>query len=618
MAGDTVSQVKDRIDVVDLVGSRVQLRQAGRNFKGLCPFHNEKTPSFVVFPDSQSYHCFGCGKSGDIFSFVMDTENLEFSDALTQLAERANVEIRSSAPKDPERDAHRDRLIDLNERAASFFSNVLWTSSAGEQARELLERRGVDRQTAEQFGLGFAPESWDALRNHLLRRGDVDESQLLEAGLQSKNDSGRVYDRFRNRLMFPIRNRSGSTIGFGARALGDEMPKYLNSPQTPIFNKSDTLYALDRAYDSIRRDRTLVVVEGYMDAIAAHQFGFGNVVASMGTALTSQQVSSIRRYVDRVFLALDADAAGQMATLRAIDSVRESFSDDSAPVVESNSLIRFERALAAEVRIVLLEGGKDPDELIRADVESWNRALRNAIPLVEYVLKARLADVEPTPTARAHALREEVVPLLREIRDSAVLAQYVGLAARLLEYKDNDIRAALRTRNSNDARTVQVHDRPVARDPERHLFAILLRHPFVAAAHPDLMSSIEVDDLLDARHREILRVFLEHPGEESIAEFLPESIAEYAEQLREEVPERKDWSPGLVQRDISQAILTLARNRHMFREAQVKRDLTAAKAAGDTESVIMLVQQMAALAQRRSLFDPATSPYFKDSRTANV
>ncbi len=233
MAGDTVSQVKDRIDVVDLVGSRVQLRQAGRNFKGLCPFHNEKTPSFVVFPDSQSYHCFGCGKSGDIFSFVMDTENLEFSDALTRLAERANVEIRSSAPKDPERDAHRDRLIDLNERAASFFSNVLWTSSAGEQARELLERRGVDRQTAEQFGLGFAPESWDALRTHLMRRGDVDESLLLEAGLQSKNDSGRVYDRFRNRLMFPIRNRSGSTIGFGARALGDEMPKYL-SPDTHI------------------------------------------------------------------------------------------------------------------------------------------------------------------------------------------------------------------------------------------------------------------------------------------------------------------------------------------------------------------------------------------------
>ena len=618
MAGDTVSQVKDRIDVVDLVGGRVQLRQAGRNFKGLCPFHNEKTPSFVVFPDSQSYHCFGCGKSGDIFSFVMDTENLEFGDALTRLAERANVEIRPSAPQDPERDSHRDRLIDLNERAASFFSNVLWTSSYGEPARELLERRGVDRTTAEQFGLGFAPESWDALRTHLLRRGDADEGLLLEAGLQSKNDSGRVYDRFRNRLMFPIRNRSGRTIGFGARALGDEMPKYLNSPQTPIFNKSDTLYALDRAYDTVRRDRTLVVVEGYMDAIAAHQFGYNNVVASMGTALTAQQVSSIRRYVDRVFLALDADAAGQMATLRAIDSVRESFSDDSTPVVESNALIRFERAMAAEVRIVLLEGGKDPDEMIRADANSWNRALRQAIPLVEYVLKSRLADVEPTPTARANALREEVVPLLREIRDPAILAQYVGLAARLLEYKDNDIRAALRSRNSNDARTVQVQERPVARDPEQHLFAILLRHPFIAAAHPDLMSSINSDDLLDARHREILRSFLEHPGEESIVEFLPDPIADYAEQLREEVPERKDWSPGLVHRDISQAILTLARNRHMFREAQVKRELSAAKATGDTEAVISLVQQMATLAQRRSQFDPATSPYFKDSRTLNV
>lgn len=618
MAGDTVSQVKERIDVVELIGNRVQLRQAGRNFKGLCPFHNEKTPSFVVFPDSQSYHCFGCGKSGDIFSYVMETENLEFGDALTQLAERANVEIRTSRPQDPEKDSHRERLIDLNERAGAFFSNILWTTSAGEPARALLERRGVDRPTAEQFGIGFAPDSWDALRNHLLRRGDVDESVLLEAGLQSRNDSGRVYDRFRNRLVFPIRTRSGRTIGFGARALGDELPKYLNSPQTPIFNKSDTLYALDRAYDAIRRDRTLVVVEGYMDAITAHQFGFTNVVASMGTALTSQQVSSIRRYVDRVFLALDADAAGQMATLRAIDSVRESFSDDETPIVGSNSLVRFERALAAEVRIVLLEGGKDPDELIRSDTTAWERALRHAVPLVEYVLKTRLADVEPTPSARANALREEVVPLLKEVRDQEVLAHYVGLAARLLDYKDTDVRAALRSRPMSETRSVKSNDRPIARDPERHLFALLLRHPVVARAQPEILTAVDVNDILDSRHRELLRVFMENPAEDDILQLVPDSIADYASALREEVPELKDWSPGLVQKDLKQAAQTLARTRHLFREAQVKRDLTAAKAAGDQDEVITLVKHMTLLAQRRSEFDPETSPYFKDSRTANI
>lgn len=617
MAGDTVSQVKERVDVVELVGSKVQLRQAGRNFKGLCPFHNEKTPSFVVFPDSQSYHCFGCGKSGDIFSFVMDTENLDFGDALTQLAERANVEIRPRQQQDPERDEHRERLIDLNERAAGFFSSVLWTSPLGEPARALLERRGVDRKTGEQFGLGFAPDSWDALRNHLMRRGGADESILLEAGLQSKNDSGRVYDRFRNRLMFPIRSRSGRTIGFGARALGDEMPKYLNSPQTAIFNKSDTLYALDRAYDAVRRDRTLVVVEGYMDAIAAHQFGYENVVASMGTALTSQQVAAIRRYVDRVFLALDADTAGQMATLRAIDSVRESFSDEATPSVGSNTLVRFESALAAEVRIVLIDGGKDPDELIRADPTAWERALRNAVPLVEYVLKTRLADVEPTPSARAKALREEVVPLLKEVRDQEVLAYYVGLAARLLEYKDTDVRAALRARPSQSMRAVQTQDRPIARDPEVHLFALLLRHPVIAGAHADILSAVDPNDVVDSRHRELLRIFSENAAVEDIFEHIPESIAEYARELRSTVPDRSDWSPGLVQKDLRQAVQTLARTRHMFRESQVKRDLAAAKAAGDQEAVLSLVQHMALLAQRRSQFDPATSPYFKDTRTVN-
>jgi len=618
MAGDTVSQIKDRIDVVDLVGSRVQLRQAGRNFKGLCPFHNEKTPSFVVFPDSQSYHCFGCGKSGDIFSFVMDTDNLDFSDALARLAERANVEIKPATPRDPERDAHREKLIDLNERAARFFANVLWTSSAGSAARDLLEARGVDRPTGIRFGLGFAPESWDALRNHLMRHGDVDETLLLEAGLQSRNDSGRVYDRFRNRLMFPIRSREGETIGFGARSLGDEMPKYLNSPQTAIFNKSDTLYGLDLAQESIRKERTLVVVEGYMDAIAAHQFGYTNVVASMGTALTSQQVGSIRRYVDRVFLALDADTAGQIATLRAIDSVRESFSDESSPSVSSNSLIRFEKSLAAEVRIVPLEGGKDPDEIIRDDPARWEDALSRAVPLVEYVLRTRLAEVEPTAVARANALREDVVPLLREIRDQAVLAQYVGLAARLLDYKDNDIRAALRSRANDGVRAVSAMERPIARDPERHLVAILLRHPSVAAGHHELMQSIDLDDILDARNREILKILATSSDAEDLFYRIPEEIEDYAGELQSEVPARPDWSPGLVQRDVRQAIQTLRRTRHIYREAQVKRELANAKSAGDTESVLALVQQMSTLAQRRNMFDPETSPYFKDSRTVDV
>ncbi len=618
MAGDTVSQIKERLDVVEVVGSKVQLRQAGRNFKGLCPFHNEKTPSFVVFPDSQSYHCFGCGKSGDIFSFMMDTESLDFADTLKQLAQRANVEIKSIVARDPDKDAHRDRLIELNERAAAFFANALWSSSHGEPARALLERRGVDRPTAERFGLGFAPDSFNALRNHLLRRGDVNEEILLEAGLQSKSENDRVYDRFRNRLMFPIRDRGGRTIGFGARALGDEMPKYLNSPQTAIFNKSDTLYAIDRAEEAIRREHTLVVVEGYMDAIAAHQFGFTNVVASMGTALTSQQVGSIRRYVDRVFLALDADTAGQMATLRAIDAVRESFSDDVAPTVGADNLIRFERNLDAEVRIVLLAGGKDPDEMIRADPESWTRALDDAIPLVEYVLNVKLSNVERTPAARASALREDAVPVLREIKDGAILAHYVGVVARLLEYKDTDVRAALRPVRGHATRLVQAQERPVAGDPERHLVRLLLQHPLTATAQEEAAQAISLDDVLDARNREIIRAILSADSVQHALEGLPEEIIQHAQIVRDEVPGRQDATPGLVHRELIQAMQTLSRIRYEFRVKQVQRELALAKAAGDTEAVLVLVRQMAELAIKKSKYDPEKSPYFTDSRTATV
>lgn len=445
-----------------------------------------------------------------------------------------------------------------------------------------------------------------------------DEGILLEAGLQTKNDSGRVYDRFRNRLMFPIRDRGGHTIGFGARALGDEMPKYLNSPQTPIFNKSDTLYAIDQAEEAIRRERTLVVVEGYMDAIAAHQFGFNNAVASMGTALTSQQVGSIRRYVDRVFLALDADTAGQMATLRAIDAVRDSFSDDQQPTVGADNLIRFERSLAAEVRIVLLAGGKDPDEMIRADPDSWAQALAHAIPLVEYVLNVKLGNVERTPASRARALREDVVPVLREIDDQSILAHYVGVAARLLEYKDNDVRAALRANRAQQARSVQAHDRPVASDPERHLIRLLLQHPLTTPAQHEALQAVELDDVLDARNREILSAVIAGYSVEEALASMPAEILEYAAIVQEETPRRPDATPGLVYRELAQAIHTLAKSRHDFKVRQVNRELATAKAAGDSEAITVLVQQIAELARKKPNFDPAQSPYFTDTRTVIV
>ncbi|HLU36590.1 MAG TPA: DNA primase, partial [Thermomicrobiales bacterium] len=285
MARDAVTEVRDRIDVVDLVQGYVpSLKKAGANFKGLCPFHNEKTPSFIVFPDSQNFHCFGCGKGGDIFTFYMLVENVEFREALKELATRAGVELEVGAARPPEEKEKQQRLIEVNELAAMWFNHILLNTRHGEAGRKVVEERGISPEMVNTFKLGFAPESWDALLNFLASR-NISAELAAEAGLASTRDSGGHYDRFRNRLMFPIRDRDGNTVGFGGRALGDAQPKYLNTAQTLIFDKSSLVYALDLAKDAIREQDQVVVVEGYMDAITAHQFGYRNVVASMGTAL---------------------------------------------------------------------------------------------------------------------------------------------------------------------------------------------------------------------------------------------------------------------------------------------------------------------------------------------
>ena len=621
MAQDNVQRVKERLDIVDLIGSKVELRRAGRNFKGRCPFHQEKTPSFVVFPETQGYHCFGCQKNGDIFSFVMETENLTFRDALEQLASRAGVELKSNRQPNPERDERREKLLDLHERAASYFQSVLWSSSAGQIARELVERRGIDQKTAEIFGLGFAPDSWDALKIHLQQQMNASEDLLVDAGLCSRADSGRVYDRFRNRLMFPIRDRRGRTIAFGARALADEMPKYLNSPQSPIFDKSATLYALDRAYEAVRKTRTLVVVEGYMDAIAAHQFGFDNVVASMGTALAESQVHAIRNYVDKVYVALDSDAAGQLATARAIDTLREGFSTDADLTVDPRGMIRSEHSLAAEIRIVVLSEGKDPDELIRTEPALWTDALEKAVPLVEYVLRSRLTNVEDSPAARADALRSIAAPVLREVRDPIVQSEYVDLAAQLLGYRETVIRQAMLARTKRRRRDDPAPPRPGASqqssDPERTVISLLLRYPLGYAQRAGTLETITHDRFRDIRHRTIIQGLKtnDYDVEASLAQW-DEDLATYAGELQSAVILRDDLSPGMANNEILQALDRLQRHRYQEMVRQTQDDIREARETGDDALLRSSLERMSILAQQKSEHDPKISPYFHDLRTS--
>ena len=322
----TVEEVKNRIDIVEFISGYIPLKKAGHNYKGLCPFHAEKTPSFVVFPDTQTWHCFGaCGTGGDVFRFFMQAEGTDFSEALRELAQRAGVSLGPPTPRSEAADKQREKLLDIQAAAAQYFHHQLRQSKEGAQVREYVADRGINTETVERFQLGYALNKWEGLKSHLTGRGYT-EADLVEAGLLvKKEETGSSYDRFRKRLIIPIRDSQGRVIAFGARALDpNDVPKYLNSPQTPLFDKSSTLFGLDLAKRAIRNSDQAVIVEGYMDVLSAHQRGHANVVAGMGTALTEAQLTLLKHLTKNFVLALDADTAGDAATLRGINLARES------------------------------------------------------------------------------------------------------------------------------------------------------------------------------------------------------------------------------------------------------------------------------------------------------
>jgi len=609
MQRDDLERVRDATDIVELISSYVALRKAGKNFKGLCPFHQEKTPSFIVFPETQTFHCFGCGAGGDAIGFVMRAENLSFREALERLAERAGITLTPSRPPDPELDARLLRLAELNALAAAWFSHVLWNTAHGEPGRRLLEQRGVDRDTAERFQLGFAPESWDTLLGHLTRQGATPD-ELVEAGLAGRRDDGSVYDRFRYRLMFPIRDRDGRVIGFGARALGDAQPKYLNSPQTPLFDKSASLYAIDLALEHIRRTREVIVVEGYMDAIAAHQFGYPNVVASMGTALTERQVRLVRRAVDRIVLALDADAAGQAATLRGLDVLRESLAEPARPAPDPQQLVRFERTLRVDLRIARLPEGKDPDELIRRNREAWEQAIRQPVPLLDFYLDALIGPAPPGDPRAKSQLLQRIGPVLYEIGDRVVQEHYIREVARRLQVREEIVRRMPRAVRRANAQVIERSTRrPMT--PEEHLMALLLRYP---AAVPSVIGEIAEGDIVDARHLAILAAVRSADGGGDQPP-LPESLQPYAEALLARLGQLPETPPRLALQMIRETLRRLRRERHDERMRLLQADIRAAEASGDREALLQALALVEQLKRRYPEFYPAPSPYFPDTRT---
>ena len=423
-AGSTAEKVKQQADIVRVVGEYVRLKKTGKDFSGLCPFHQEKTPSFTVSPIKQIFYCFGCGKGGDIFNFVMEMERCEFPDALRIVAEKCGISIpkpKPSSPAERTQSTVRATLVEMHRAAQIFFASQLQGTAEGKLARAYLEDRGLDKATIDRFGIGYAPSGGDSLFRHL--KGKYAENLLAESGLVSREQNGtRLFDRFRRRITFPIANEAGKIVAFGCRALGDDQPKYLNSPETPIYSKSNVLYHLDRAKEALRRSDFAVLVEGYMDAIAVARAGISNVVASCSTSLAEPQIKLLGRFTKRVIVNYDPDTAGQAATERSI-----------AILLEQDF----------EVRVLALPGKADPDKFIREQgADAYMKLVKESPPYVDYLIaRARQMDMS-TAEGKLRAVNF-LLPYVQKIPNRILRSEWATRIAQQLRLDEPVLRAAL-------------------------------------------------------------------------------------------------------------------------------------------------------------------------------
>ncbi len=616
-----IDEIKDRLDIIDVISGYVPLSKAGRNYKGLCPFHNEKTPSFIVFPETQGWHCFGaCGTGGDIFSFVMKRENLDFGEALALLAAKAGVELKPRDQGSTAEDARLERLRAIVADAAVYFNYLLNKSSEAAIARTYLERRGLTPVTWETWQLGYSLDSWDALRERLLNKGYRLE-EIEEAGLiiRREGEAGvSHYDRFRGRLMIPIRDVQGRAIGFGARILREDPerpgPKYINSPQSPLFDKGNTLYGLDMARKAIRDADLAVIVEGYMDVLMSHQVGVCNVVAGMGTALTEAQMRQLKRYSSNITLALDPDAAGDHATLRGLETARQSLEREWEPVISPTGLVRQESRLKAQLRIATLPAGLDPDELAYADVSRWQEVIASARPIVDYYLHL-VAQDEDLSSARGKANAvERLAPLIYEIAhpverehytqrlarllqtDERLVAEQIAVAGRVADRKDAAASASQRPAAAAESAAPQPEPQAAGRSrpagagrdrprrpaaavfgAEEHLLGWLLLRPDLVPGLDAEMIGLQApplgpDDFANAENRALLSELLalgpadgEATVEDRITE-LPDVLWECSQRIVAEVQRQPLLTDEKLIKDLGDSLLLL-------RESSLRRQV---------------------------------------------
>lgn len=616
-----IDDIKDRLDIVDIVSETVKLRKSGRTFIGMCPFHaNTRTPSFVVWPETGTWKCFGaCNTGGDAFTFVMKRDGLDFKDALQLLAGKVGVELEERKPEAEIEDRQLARLREAVAAAAQWYNHLLGNNPHAQVAREHLIKRGFIATTIETFQLGYAPDDWHGLQTYLAGKGFSIE-EMVDAGLLVQHDDGRVFDRFRHRLMIPIHDGKGRPIGFGARALkeGDE-PKYLNSPQSALFDKSRTLYALHAARNAIRDQKVAVIVEGYMDALAAHQWGFANVVASLGTALTETQFRTLQKLAPKIVLALDPDTAGINAMLRGLDVARETLDRTSIAVFNPRGLVMHASKLNIDLRILTLPDDLDPDELMRRSADEWRALVASAPPVVEFVIGTFTANRDLNDPRERASIAQQVLPIIRDVASPVEQDTYVQQLARKLKVEPrilfDQMRAAAaaphRARSASSTPTAPPLKRATL-DQERYCLSMILRQPHLLALIDAALDRAEqpplnADDFEQLANREVFRAvraaFSRHPAPsiDQVQDLLEPALHDQLAGLLEEMEfGRIVLSAGSkVDEDLQRVGLQL-RKRRLNREGrELQVLLQADDLDADTLNALSAASSANAMALRR-------------------
>jgi DNA primase len=571
---DSVQQIKDKLDIVEVVSNYLTLKKAGVNLKGNCPFHNEKTPSFMISPERQTFKCFGCGEGGDIFTFIEKMEGVDFYNALKILAEKAGVELKKQSVKYGTKEFKSDqktRIYEINDWAKKLFHKILTDHPKAEKARSYVKNRGISKQTTAEFELGYAPASWDLLVKFLKAKG-YEESEMVQAGVAIKSEKGRVYDRFRGRIIFPINNIMGTTVAFTSRILEDDpnQAKYINSAESPVYIKGKTIYGLDKAKMAIKENDLAVFVEGNMDVIACHQAGFKNVVATSGTAMTEEQLKILNRYASVIALSFDHDNAGETAMKKAIK------------IALQNDI---------NTKIISIEGPyKDPDEAIKADPKNWQRAIDNSRPSLEYWIDLLIKKNPDLSVLTKKAIAKEILPVIKTIFSDIEKEYYIKYLAKKLSVAEKTILNVLEKTKSDEENKVGKNEDSA---PKLNITEKILG---IIWAHPEMILKVKRTAELKSTEPAINK-FAQMVNEKKIdkAKISPEAASAISQYSMVALKELESEDVETIQSELEFLFARLRSDEKEHLKSDFAKKIEMAEAAGDKGKLKELLQEFSSL-----------------------